>query len=230
MSGRRVVAIDGPAGSGKTTVSRGVSAALGLPVLDTGAMYRAVTLAAIESGASLDDEDGLAAIAERAEIDSEAGVTHLDGRDVSAEIRTPEVTASVSVVAAHPAVRRVLVARQRAWARRHGGAVVEGRDIGTVVFPDAQLKVYLTADDEERARRRHRDEVAVARAVDVEEVRAAMAHRDALDSGRLASPLTVAQDAVVIDTTELAAEEVVAEIASRFRDSVAAPGDPGAGG
>ncbi len=174
MSGRRVVAIDGPAGSGKTTVSRGVSAALGLPVLDTGAMYRAVTLAAIEGGIPLDDADAVAAAAERSEIDLDAGVTRLDGRDVSAEIRTPEVTAAVSVVAAHPAVRSVLVARQRAWARSHGGAVVEGRDIGSVVFPDAGLKIYLTAGDEERARRRQRDEAAVSRVVDVGEVRAAI--------------------------------------------------------
>ena len=209
MNAVRVVAIDGPAGSGKSTVARGVAEVLGLPVLDTGAMYRAVTLAALMVGVPLDDEAGVAGVAGRASIESEVGVTRLDGRDVSAEIRTPEVTAAVSVVAAHPSVRRVLVERQRAWAQTHGGAVVEGRDIGSVVFPDAAVKVYLTASDGERARRRQRDEAAVARPVDVEEVRAAIARRDALDSGRVASRLTVVEDATVIDTTERGVEEVV---------------------
>ena len=222
MSGLRVVAIDGPAGSGKSTVSRGVAAALGIPVLDTGAMYRAVTLAAMEAGVPLDDEAGVARVAERASIEAEAGVTRVDGRDVSAEIRTPEVTAAVSVVAAHPAVRGVLVGRQRAWARTHGGAVVEGRDIGSVVFPDAAVKVYLTASDEERARRRQSDEAAVEREVDVDEIRAAIARRDALDSGRVASPLMVTEDATVIDTTHRGVDDVVAEIVDRYRRATGA--------
>jgi cytidylate kinase len=152
-----VIAIDGPSGSGKSTVARAVAAELGLQVLDTGAMYRAVTLAVLRAGAGLDDAETCAAIARASAISVEGGVTMLDGRDVSGEIRGPLVTSAVSIVSAHPEVREILVARQRAWVARHGGGVVEGRDIGTVVFPDATVKVFLVASDEERARRRHRD-------------------------------------------------------------------------
>src|SRR5262245_30770416 len=143
----RVVAIDGPSGSGKSTIARGVACALGLEVLDTGAMYRAVAVAALEHGVRLDDEQACAALARDHEIAVEAGVTTIDGRDVSTDIRGPEATTAVSTVAAHPAVRSVLVAQQRAWVERHAGGVVEGRDIGTVVFPNAPLKVFLTASD-----------------------------------------------------------------------------------
>ena len=142
------------------------------------------------------------AIAHARSIEVEDGVTTLDGRDVSAEIRGPEVTAAVSAVSAHPPVREILVARQRAWVDAHGGGVVEGRDIGTVVFPDAAVKVFLAADDEERARRRQRDERDADRDVAVEAVQDALARRDALDSSRAASPLRAADDAVVIDTTD----------------------------
>ncbi len=213
----RVVAIDGPSGSGKSTIARGVACALGLPVLDTGAMYRAVAVAALESGTPLDDEDSCARLAREHEIAVDGGVTTIDGRDVSAEIRAPEATAAVSAVAAHPGVRTVLVARQRAWVQRHGGGVVEGRDIGTVVFPAAPLKVYLTASDDERARRRQRDETASARAVDVDEVRRAIARRDALDRGRVVSPLRVADDAITIDTTTRAVDDIVADLVDRAR-------------
>ena len=147
----RVVAIDGPAGSGKSTVARAVAARLGLEVLDTGAMYRAVTLAVLDAAADPADEAACARAAVAARIDLGARVL-LDGRDVTSEIRGPAVTGAVSAVSAHPAVRAELVARQRAWATAHGGAVVEGRDIGTVVFPDASVKVFLTASDDERAR------------------------------------------------------------------------------
>ena len=174
----RVVAIDGPAGSGKSTTARGVADALGLHTLDTGAMYRAVTLAAMEAGVDIGDGDAVAAVAERAGIELGDGSVHLDGRDVSAEIRGPEVTAAVSAVSSHPAVRKVLVDRQRAWVLEHGGGVVEGRDIGTVVFPDAPVKVFLNADDDVRAARRRRDEEASAREVAVDVV------RDALDPAR----------------------------------------------
>ena len=161
-----VVAIDGPSGSGKSTVARAVADALGLPVLDTGAMYRAVTLAVLEAGVAPDDDAAcLRRRADASAIEVEDGVTRLDGRDVSAEIRGPEVTAAVSTVSAHPAVRDVLVDRQREWVAHHGGGVVEGRDIGTVVFPDAPVKVFLVADDAERARRRQRDERAADRDV-----------------------------------------------------------------
>jgi CMP/dCMP kinase len=212
-----IVAIDGPSGSGKSTVARGVAAALGVPVLDTGAMYRAVTLAAMNARADLDDEDACAQVARAAVIEQDNGVTKLDGRDVSDDIRRPDVTAAVSTVSAHPSVRAVLVAHQREWAAAHGSAVVEGRDIGTVVFPDAPVKVFLTARDEERARRRQRDEAAAARSVDVADVRAALERRDAIDSGRAASPLRVADDAEVIDTTDRDVDTVVAGIVARAR-------------
>jgi cytidylate kinase len=216
----RVVAIDGPSGSGKSTVGRGVAVALGLHVLDTGAMYRSVTLAVLDARADASDPAVCARIAREARIELEDDVVRLDGRDVSREIRGPEVTAAVSTVSAHPEVRAVLVAQQRAWVEQHGGGVVEGRDIGTVVFPDAPVKVFLTASDEERARRRQRDEEAAARSVDVAAVQESLARRDALDAGRTASPLRAADDAVVVDTTAMTVGEVVADIVERFRAKV----------
>jgi cytidylate kinase len=224
---RRVVAIDGPAGSGKSTVARGVARALGFVVLDTGAMYRAATLAALDRGLDLTDAAAVTEAAQVAEIvvgEDDDDAVLLDGRDVTADIRGPAVTAAVSVVSAHPGVREVMVARQRDWAERHGGGVVEGRDIGTVVFPDAPVKVFLVASDEERAHRRHRDEEAAARQADVGEVREALARRDALDAGRTASPLKPADDALVIDTTGRTVDDVVAEIVSRFESTVGADG------
>ena len=213
-----VIAIDGPSGSGKSTVARGVADALGLKVLDTGAMYRAVTLAALEAGTPLDDGDACAKLAATRDIRVEAGVTTLDGRDVSAEIRGPEVTQAVSTVAAHPAVREVLVAQQRAWVAAHSGGVVEGRDIGTVVFPDAVLKVFLTASDAVRAERRRGDELAAARTVDVATVKESLERRDAIDSGRAASPLLQAEDALVVDTSNSDADTVVAELVRTLRE------------
>ncbi len=212
-----VVAIDGPSGSGKSTIARGIASKLGLQVLDTGAMYRAVALAALEAGVPLEDAPACAALARDRSIVLEHGVTTIDGRDVSAEIRGPEVTAAVSTVAAHPEVRSVLVGRQRAWLAEHGAGVIEGRDIGTVVFPAARLKVFLTASDDERARRRQRDEVASARAVEVDEVRDALARRDAHDSGRVVSPLRAADDAIVVDTTTRDVDDVVSELVERAR-------------
>jgi cytidylate kinase len=145
----------------------------------------------------------------------------LDSRDVTQEIRSPDVTALVSTVSAHPAVRSILVEQQRDWASERGGGVVEGRDIGTVVFPDATVKVFLTASDAERARRRQRDEVAAARAVDVEEVREDLDRRDQLDSQRAASPLQAAPDALRVDTTGRSAEEIVAEVVDAFAAATA---------
>jgi cytidylate kinase len=220
VSARSVIAIDGPSGSGKSTVARGVAAALGLGVLDTGAMYRSVALAALERGVALDDPAACAAVATGLRLELEDGVVRADGSDVSVAIRGPEVTAAVSTVSAHPAVRAELVTRQRAWVDDHGGGVVEGGDIGTVVVPDAPLKVYLTASDDERARRRHADEEAAARAVAVESVQEAMARRDALDSGRAASPLQAAPDAVVLDSTGRTAQEVIDEVVARFRAAI----------
>ena len=212
----RVVAVDGPSGSGKSTVSRAVADDLGLEVLDTGAMYRAVTQAALSRGADLTDGDALGTLARTVVIEV-TDVVRLDGVDVSEAIRGPEVTGAVSVVSAHPQVRDVLVARQREWAEARGGGVVEGRDIGTVVFPDAPLKIYLTADEAERARRRQRDEEAAARDTDVAAVADALARRDALDSTRAVSPLQAAADAVVVDTTAMSRDEVVAHVVALAR-------------
>ena len=210
----RVVAIDGPAGSGKSTVARGVAAALGLPTLDTGAMYRATALAALEAGVELSDADAVASVASAATITVEHGVTTLDGNDVSAEIRGPRVTGAVSQVSGHPAVRQVLVERQRSWVEQHGGGVVEGRDIGTVVLPDAPLKVFITARDEVRAARRQRDEADAQRAVETDAVRDALNQRDRADGtlGRATQPEDAAPDAVVVDTSDVTADEVVADL------------------
>ena len=211
-----VIAIDGPSGAGKSTVARGVAAELGRSVLDTGAMYRAVTLAVLEAGVDPADGVACAAVATRARIDQRGTTTRLGGRDVSAEIRGPDVTAAVSTVSAHPAVRSVLVERQRAWADAAGGGVVEGRDIGTVVFPDAAVKAFLTASEEERARRRH-EEAAAAHGTSVDAVRAAIDQRDRLDSTRAVSPLVAAPDALQIDTTHRPVEDVVREIVDAYR-------------
>jgi cytidylate kinase len=213
----KVIAIDGPAGSGKSTVSRGVASALGLPTLDTGAMYRAIALAALDAGVDLADADAVAQVARAADIAIEHGVTTLAGTDVSDEIRGPRVTAAVSQVSSHPPVRAILVDRQRAWVERHGGGVVEGRDIGTVVLPDAPLKVFITARDEVRARRRQRDEAAAARGVDAEAVRDALNRRDRADGtlGRATRPEDAAPDAVVVDTSDVTADEVIADLVAR---------------
>ena len=211
----RIVAIDGPSGSGKSTVARGVAERLGLAVLDTGAMYRALTLLVLERGAEPADAAACSTLAR--EMVLEVGArTRLDGRDVSDTIRGPEVTATVSTVSAHPGVREVLVARQRAWVSERGGGVVEGRDIGTVVFPDARVKVFLTASEAERARRRHLDEHAADRVVEVDSVHADLARRDAIDSNRAVSPLQAAADALVVDTTARDVDGVVSEIVERF--------------
>lgn len=212
-----IVAIDGTSGSGKSTVARGVAACLGLDVLDTGAMYRAVTLAVLHAGVDPADADACARTAQ--DVDLVVGPRILlAGQDVSDAIRGPEVTAAVSEVSAHPEVRRELVDRQRAWIDAHDGGVVEGRDIGTVVFPDATLKVFLTASDDERARRRQRDEAVAARSVDVDAVKDALARRDRADSSRETSPLRAAEDAMVIDTTARDVGEVVEEIVQRVRE------------
>jgi len=224
MTAARVIAIDGPSGSGKTTVARLVAARLGLEVLDTGAMYRAVTLAALLRGGDLHD----ARACEAAAVDSDIvvdGIVLLDGRDVTAEIRGPEVTAAVSTVSAHPGVRAVLVDRQREWVENHGGGVVEGRDIGTVVFPEAPVKVFLTASDGARAARRARDEADASRDTNVDAVAADLARRDELDSTRAVSPLVAAADAIVVDNTTRDVDDVVNEIVQRAETAFAAAGD-----
>lgn len=211
-----VVAIDGPAGSGKSTVARAVADALGLPALDTGAMYRAVTWAVLDAGIDPADAPAVTALARRLDLDVGPPVL-VGGRDVTDAIRTAEVSGAVSVVAAVPDVRVVLVAAQREWIEAHGGGVVEGRDIGTVVAPDALLKIYLVASEEERARRRQRQDDATEASGDLDATQAAIRRRDAIDSGRAASPLAAAEDAVVLDTTDLSVEGVVQEVLRRYR-------------
>jgi len=203
-----VIAIDGPAGSGKSTVARTVAERLELPYLDTGAMYRAVAFAALRRGIDPADELPVARLAAKVELSVEAGVVTVDGMDASIEVRGLEVTRAVSSVAANPAVRAELVARQRRWAAERCGGVVEGRDIGTVVFPDARLKVFLTASHEARSERRAREVTDL----DYDAVAADIARRDHLDSTRVADPLQAAADAVVVDTTGLGIDEVVAAV------------------
>ena len=201
----KVIAIDGPAGAGKSTIAKALAARLGMGYLDTGAMYRAVTLAALRVGLDGGDAD-VAGLAEQMRLQVGERV-RLDDVDVTGAIRSEEVNRAVSRVAANSAVRRVLVARQRAWAEQHGGGVIEGRDIATVVFPDALLKLYLTASPTVRAQRR----VAEAGG-DVEEVAATIAARDGMDSTRADSPLAAADDAIVVDTSGLGVEEVLDQV------------------
>jgi len=207
----RVVAIDGPSGAGKGTVARTVATELGFRYVDTGAMYRAVAWKARRDGLSLTDAEAVAALARRAVIDLDHGVV-IDGDDVSQAIRTPEIDAAAAVVAQHPGVRAALVERQRRY-RTGAGVVMEGRDIGTVVFPAADVKLFLDALPEERARRRAIDPAHAASrdARDVEGVAQALEARDRSDRTRAASPLTMAPDAVYIDTTGLTVDQVVAK-------------------
>lgn len=219
---RKVVAIDGPSGVGKSTVARGVARELGFAVLDTGAMYRVVTLAALERDTDLDDGEALAAVARQLTFDV-SGPVMLDGRDVSAAIRGPAVTDAVSRVSAHPPVRAVLVERQRGWVGEHGGGVVEGRDIGTVVFPDAVVKVFLSADAHVRAERRQQDELLAARPAPLDAVEQDLGRRDRADStlGRALNPDQAAPDAIVIDTSSSDAGDVVARVVACYRERVA---------
>ncbi|WKU05332.1 (d)CMP kinase [Micromonospora sp. HUAS LYJ1] len=207
-AGRCVVAVDGPSGSGKSTVSRRLAVGLGARYLDTGAMYRAITWAVLRSGVDLTDAAAVGKVAEEVELrigtDPQGYGVTVDGVNVDREIRGPEVTGAVSAVAAVPAVRALLVARQRELITHAGRIVVEGRDIGAVVAPDADLKVYLTASEAARARRRSAED-----AVDVAATAADLARRDRLDSTRTVDPLRQSADAVELDTTELGIDEVV---------------------
>jgi CMP/dCMP kinase len=203
----RVIAIDGPAGAGKSTVARALAARLGLEYLDTGAMYRAVTVAAMHRGIDTTDVERVARLAEEISLEvGERGVL-VDGLDATTEIRSREVTAAVSAVAANSGVRAELVQRQRRWAAQRGGGVLEGRDIGSVVFPDAELKLYLTASPRVRAERRV-DEGGG----DVDEIEAAIARRDSYDRSRADSPLVEADGSVVVDTTGLSIDQVLEQI------------------
>lgn len=208
----KVIAIDGPAGSGKSTVAKALAARLGLEYLDTGAMYRSVTFAALRRGIDPAEADVVARLAADVVIDLRADGVVVDGVDATIEIRGPEVSRAVSIVAANPAVRTEMVRRQRDWVATRGGGVLEGRDIGTVVFPDAELKVYLTADPEVRAQRRSKEVTDL----DYETVAADLARRDALDQGREDSPLAEAEDAFLLDTTGLTVDEIIDVIAERM--------------
>ncbi|MGA3214079.1 MAG: (d)CMP kinase [Acidimicrobiales bacterium] len=209
---RPVIAIDGPAGAGKSTVAKEVARRLGLERLDTGAMYRAVTLLALERGVDVHDANGLAALARSMDLSIGERVV-LDDKDVTEEIREPSVEEAVSVVAAHPQVRAELVRRQRDWVAATGGGVVEGRDIGSVVLPEADLKIFLTADSAERAWRRASEEGATDALAATHE---ALRRRDALDSNRAVSPLLAALGAVVVDSTGRSVESVVEEVLSHL--------------
>jgi cytidylate kinase len=206
-----VIAIDGPAGAGKSSVARAVAAALGFTYLDSGAMYRCVALAALERGADLDDPEGMGALARSLEIALDGERVGLDGEDVSAAIREPAVTQASSRVSVHPGVREALVARQRQLIDR-GRYVAEGRDIGTVVSPDAPLKVFLTASAVERARRR-----AAQTGEDEVSVLAAQRERDERDERREHSALRAADDAIEIDTSGLTLSEVVGKVVDLAR-------------
>jgi cytidylate kinase len=206
-----VIAIDGPAGAGKSTVARRLAEALGFTYLDSGAMYRSLALAALRAGIDVDDAAGLGMLARRVQLTLDRDAVGLDGEDVSAAIRTPEVSAAASRVSVHPPVREAMVERQRELIAA-GRYVAEGRDIGTVVSPDSPLKIFLTASDAERARRR-----AAESGEDEADVLAAQAERDSRDREREIGALRPASDAVELDTTGLDIDEVVARVAELAR-------------
>ena len=220
-----IIAIDGPSGSGKSTLGRMLASELGLLYIDTGSMYRAVALAVMESSVNATDDVAVGSLAGRIDIDlagdpDSLRVT-LDGRDVTEQIRSEEVTQMSSVISTVPEVRRAMVARQRWMGRR--GAVLNGRDIGTVVFPDADVKFFLTAEADERAQRRFAEEHKVDPKVGFAETLAEMIERDRRDSTRTDSPLKIAADAVVIDSTGLSIQEVFEQMMAAVRESN--PGD-----
>jgi cytidylate kinase len=206
----RIIAIDGPSGAGKGTVARAVAAELGYRHVDSGAMYRAVGWKALQEGVPLDSEAEVAALADRSRIEVGTSVT-IDGHDVTRAIRTPEIDRAATSVARLPKVRAILVERQRAYAGGEG-VVMEGRDIGTVVFPRADVKIYLDASPEERARRRANDPAHTNVPATVSEVVTLLTARDEQDRTRQASPLYAAADAVVVDTTGKAVDQVVREV------------------
>lgn len=220
MTNRAVIAIDGPAGTGKSSVSRRVATALGANYIDTGAMYRVATLRVLRAGVDLDDAEAIDNATEGLSISVTNSpvkqIVLMDGEDVSAEIRGDDVTRAVSAVSAVPAVRTRLVQAQRDLAQS-GLSVLEGRDIGTVVFPDAELKVFLTASPEARAQRRHDQNTAAGRDSEYATVLEDVIRRDHLDSTRSTSPLRPADDAVQVDTTDLGIEEVIAELVELAR-------------
>lgn len=216
-----VIAIDGPSGAGKSTAGRALAARLGYTFLDTGAMYRALALRALQEGVPLDDEPRLAALAASMRFDIDAGgAMRLDGEEIGAALRGRDVTAAASRVSAHPLVRRQMVARQRELGRE-GGVVLDGRDIGTAVFPDAEVKFYVDADPRRRALRRQRELAEAGAEADVDVIEGEIRARDRADTTRVDSPLTRAPDAVTLDTTELDPAEVVERMTEVVRASAA---------
>lgn len=213
-----IIAIDGPSGSGKSTLGRMLARALKLLYIDTGSMYRAVALGTIEAGVDPNDKDAVTALAERIEIDLKGDPDSLsvllNGRDVTDQIRTESVTEMSSIVSTIPGVRRAMVERQRAISKR--GAVLNGRDIGTVVFPEADVKFFLTAAPEERAERRYKEDQTAGAAATFAETLADMIERDRRDSTRVDSPLKVADDAIVIDSTGKSIDDVFHEMMKRI--------------
>jgi cytidylate kinase len=215
-----IIAIDGPSGAGKGTVAQAIAAALGYRHVDSGAMYRAVGWKALRDRMRVEDEDRVADLAARARIEVSSTRVTIDGHDVTREIRTPEIDRAAAAVARLPRVRAVLVERQRELGAT-GGIVMEGRDIGTVVFPTADVKVYLDAAPEERARRRANDPAHTGVPAAVAEVKSMLSQRDELDRTRTASPLYAAPDAIVIDTTGKNIDEVVREVMGVVRVKMA---------
>ncbi|AQQ08706.1 Cytidylate kinase [Sedimentisphaera cyanobacteriorum] len=220
----RIVTIDGPAGSGKSTVSRELARRLGWSFLDTGAMYRALAYAAAEEGQDLGDEKGVAEIAGRQNFEftpsSEGIKVFLDRRDISKEIRSPEVTASVSRIASSVVLRRLLVEMQRDFAQKAGDMVTEGRDQGSVVFPDADVKFYLDAGVKIRAQRRAAELEASGQRVDIQDVMKAIEKRDLADKSREAAPLVCPEDAIVIDSSNISAEQVTERMLSAVKEII----------
>ncbi len=231
MSKPFIIAVDGPSGAGKSTLGRRLARELGLLYIDTGAMYRAVALACVRAGVNTSDEKRVGEVARRTSIrlegDPDSLRVFLDGRDVSAEIRGESAGREASVVSAFSEVRRELVRRQREMGMVGSGVVLDGRDIGTVVFPDADVKFFLTAMPEERARRRLDEERASERGASFEATLADINERDLRDATRDDSPLRIADDAVVIDTTESSIEEVFQRMLRTVRDRQAGGGEPG---
>lgn len=211
-----VLAIDGPAASGKGTIAYNVSRALGYHYLDSGALYRVIALRALERGVALDGEAALTALAADLNVSFRGGRPLLDGRDVADALRTEAVSSAASRIAVHAALRRALIERQRAF-RMPPGLVAEGRDMGTVVFPDASLKVFLTASAEQRAKRRHKQLIAKGISVTIDSLLRDIRERDVRDSTRAAAPLAPAPDAVILDTTDLSIAEVTAAVLALCR-------------
>jgi len=212
-----VIAIDGPSASGKGTVAARVAAALGYHYLDSGALYRLVALAALRSGAGLDDEAGLARLAASMDVAFGEGRVTLSGEEVGAALRSEEVGAAASRVAAHPAVRKALLARQHGF-RRPPGLVADGRDMGSIVFPDAPLKVFLTADVGTRAQRRYKQLMEKGMYAKIEDVVEELRRRDERDTSRPVAPLKHYPDAIFLDTTGLSVDQAVDEILARWRE------------